>query len=78
MNDWEDLRHFAALARDKSLSAAARRLGVDHATVARRVAALEESLKLKLVDRRPRAYVLTADGERIAALAARMEQEAYA
>lgn len=78
MNDWEDLRHFAALARDKSLSAAARRLGVDHATVARRVAALEESLQLKLVDRRPRAYVLTADGERIALLAARMEEEAFA
>jgi DNA-binding transcriptional LysR family regulator len=78
MNDWEDLRHFAALARDKSLSAAARRLNVDHATVARRVAALEASLGLKLVDRRPRAYVLTADGERIAALAARMEEEAYA
>ncbi|HEY4371889.1 MAG TPA: LysR family transcriptional regulator [Burkholderiales bacterium] len=78
MNDWEDLRHFAALARDKSLSAAARRLGVDHATVARRIAALEASLQLKLVDRRPRAYVLTADGERIATLAARMEEEAYA
>ena len=78
MNDWEDLRHFAALARDKSLSAAARRLNVDHATVARRVAALEASLGLKLVDRRPRAYVLTAEGERIAALAARMEEEAYA
>ena len=78
MYDWEDMRHFAALARGKSLSAAARQLGVDHATVARRVAALEAALKLKLVDRRPRAYVLTADGERIALLAARMEEEAYA
>ena len=78
MENWEDLRHFAALARDKSLSAAARRLAVDHATVARRVAALEESLGLKLVDRRPRAYVLTADGERIAALAAQMEEQAHA
>jgi len=78
MSDWEDLRHFAALARDKSLSAAARRLGVDHATVARRVAALEASLGLKLVDRRPRAYLLTIDGERVAAMAARMEEEAYA
>ena len=78
MPDWEDLRHFAALAQGKSLSAAARRLGVDHATVARRVAALEDALKLKLVDRRPRAYVLTADGERIALLAARMEEESYA
>ncbi len=78
MFDWEDLRHFAALARDKSLSAAARRLKVDHATVARRIAALEASLALKLVDRRPRAYGLTADGARIAALAARMEEAAFA
>lgn len=78
MFDWEDLRHFAALARDKSLSAAARRLMVDHATVARRVAALEAALELKLVDRRPRTYALTADGERIAQLAARMEDEAFA
>jgi DNA-binding transcriptional LysR family regulator len=78
MFDWEDLRHFAALARDKSLSAAARRLMVDHATVARRVAALEAALELKLVDRRPRTYALTADGERIAELAARMEEEAFA
>jgi DNA-binding transcriptional LysR family regulator len=78
MFDWEDLRHFAALAREKSLSAAARRLKVDHATVARRIAALESSLHLKLVDRRPRSYALTADGERIAALAARMEGDAFA
>jgi DNA-binding transcriptional LysR family regulator len=76
--DWEDLRHFAALSREKSLSAAARRLKVDHATVARRIAALEAALELKLVDRRPRAYVLTPDGERIAVLAGRMEDEAFA
>jgi DNA-binding transcriptional LysR family regulator len=42
------------------------------------VAALEASLGLKLVDRRPRSYVLTADGERIAALAARMEEASFA
>lgn len=78
MFDWEDLRHFAALAREHTLSAAARRLKVDHATVARRVAALEASLGLKLVDRRPRSYALTADGERIAALAARMEEASFA
>jgi DNA-binding transcriptional LysR family regulator len=78
MLDWEDLRHFAALAREHTLSAAARALKVDHATVARRVAALEASLGLKLVDRRPRSYVLTTDGERIAALAARMEEASFA
>jgi DNA-binding transcriptional LysR family regulator len=77
MFDWEDLRHFAALAREHTLSAAARALKVDHATVARRIAALEASLGLKLVDRRPRSYVLTADGERIAAQAARMEEASF-
>jgi DNA-binding transcriptional LysR family regulator len=75
--DWQDLRHFAALAREGSLSAAARWLRVDHATVARRVAALEAALGLKLVDRRARAYALTAEGRRIAAIAGRMETTAF-
>jgi DNA-binding transcriptional LysR family regulator len=54
MIDWDDLRIFAALARAGSLSAAARELGVDHATVGRRVAALERALALRLIDRLPR------------------------
>lgn len=78
MFDWEDLRYFSVFAHERSLSAAARRLKVDHATIARRISALETSLNLKLVDRRPRAYVLTSDGERIAALAQRMETESFA
>src|SRR5260370_41413563 len=78
MLDWSDLHHFLALAREGSLSAAARGLGVDHVTVARRVAALEASISLKLVDRRPRSYVLTEDGKRIAAIGAQMEETAFA
>jgi DNA-binding transcriptional LysR family regulator len=78
MADWEDIRHFVALAREGTLSAAARTLGVDHATVARRVAALEASTGLKLVDRRARATLLTDDGRRIAAVAAPMEEAAFA
>jgi len=74
MFDWEDLRHFTVFAQEKSLSAAARQLKVDHATVARRVAALEGAPRLKLVERRPRAYFLTPDGERIAELGKRMER----
>ncbi|TWB09199.1 DNA-binding transcriptional LysR family regulator [Nitrospirillum amazonense] len=74
--DWEDLRHFAALATGGTLSAAARTLGVEHATVARRVAALEQALGLKLVDRRGRRLALTAEGERIAAVADRMARDA--
>lgn len=77
MFDWEDLRYFVVFAREKSLSAAARHLKVDHATIARRIATLENSLNLKLVDRRPRAYVLTDNGQRIAALGAKMEDQAF-
>lgn len=78
MFDWEDLRHFVAFSQDQSLAKAARQLKVDHATVARRIASLEQSLDLKLVDRRPRSYVLTADGERVAELGKRMEAESFA
>lgn len=78
MTDWEDLRHFVVLAREGTLSAAARMLGVDHATVARRVAALEADTGLKLIDRRARSYQLTDDGKRIAATAIPMEEAAFA
>ncbi|HET6839355.1 MAG TPA: LysR family transcriptional regulator [Bradyrhizobium sp.] len=78
MADWEDLRHFVVLAREGTLSAAARLLGVDHATVARRVAALEANTGLKLIDRRARSYQLTDDGRRIAATAMPMEEAAFA
>jgi DNA-binding transcriptional LysR family regulator len=78
MADWEDLRHFVVLAREGTLSAAARLLGVDHATVARRVAALEADTGLKLIDRRARNYQLTDDGKRIAATAMPMEEAAFA
>jgi DNA-binding transcriptional LysR family regulator len=74
--DWQDLRHFAALARTGSLSAAARDMRVDHATVGRRVAALERLLGLRLIDRLPRRAVLTEDGRAIAALASGMEDAA--
>jgi DNA-binding transcriptional LysR family regulator len=78
MTDWENLRHFAALAQAGTLSGAARQLQVEHATVARRIAALEAELKLKLVDRRGRKLLLTVDGERIAALVEHMGRGARA
>lgn len=65
MFDWDDLRFFSTFVREGSLAAAARALGVEHATVARRIASLEASLNLKLVDRRGRIYELTADGIRV-------------
>lgn len=78
MLDWQDLRFFAVLARRGSLSAAARELDVDHATVGRRVASLEAALGLRLIDRLPRSCPLTEDGVAIAAMADRMEETAQA
>lgn len=76
--DWEDLRHVFALARHGTLSATARALGVNHATVARRVAALEGALGRVLFDRRADGYALTADGEALAEAARPMEAAALA
>jgi DNA-binding transcriptional LysR family regulator len=53
------------LARHGSLSAAARALSVNHATVARRLASLERALGDKLVERRPDGYILTPSGMRV-------------
>ncbi|MEK9968741.1 MAG: LysR family transcriptional regulator [Ferrovibrio sp.] len=78
MTDWDDIRLFLELAREGSLSAAARRLKVDHSTVARRVSALEKRLGLRLFDRLARGYVLTEEGETLLGAAERMETEAIA
>lgn len=78
MADWENLKSFAALARSGTLSAAARLLAVEHATIARRIAALEQELGLRLVDRRGRQLVLTAAGKRVAGLVAHMDAQAEA
>src|ERR1700712_4059180 len=66
MFDWQDLHYFTVLARTESLSAAARELQVEHATVGRRIGALEKSLGLRLVDRLPRSRPLTEDGRALA------------
>lgn len=76
--NWDDIRLFLELAREGSLSAAARRLKVDHSTVARRIAKLEKDLGLRLFDRLARGYVLTDEGETLRLSAERMEAEAIA
>ncbi|ARQ09248.1 LysR family transcriptional regulator protein [Rhizobium etli] len=68
--DWDDLRHFLALAQTGTLLGAAKQLGVEHATVSRRISSLEASLGRKLVDRRGRRISLNRDGEQVARHAA--------
>jgi len=77
MFDWEDMRHFIALAETGTLSGAARALKVDHATVGRRVSALEATLGGALVERLPKRWVLTETGQHIATLAQGMQAQAY-
>ncbi len=71
--NWNDLRAFLAVARTGRLTAAAARLGADHTTVARRIAALEASLGARLFDRSPQGYALTAHGERLMPSAEQVE-----
>ena len=71
--DWDDFKHFLAVARGGSLTAAARTLKSSPATVGRRVAALERKLGTKLFDRRQSGYSLTAGGEAIRVKAEDME-----
>ena len=75
--DWDDVRVFLAVAREGSLSAAARRLGINHATVSRRLINLERRTgSPPLFERRRSGYVMTATGERAFAEAQAMEAAA--
>jgi len=76
MLDWNDLRYFLAVAREGSTLAAGRALRVSQTTVARRIAALEESLKLPLFDRRQAGYALTPTGEELVKHAEAVERAA--
>lgn len=73
--DWDDIRVFLAIARSGQILGAARRLGLNHATVARRLTALEEALKTPLVERGTTGCSLTVAGERFLQSAERMEAE---
>jgi DNA-binding transcriptional LysR family regulator len=73
--DWDDLRHFLAVARTGQLSAAARRLRSNHVTVSRRIDRLEQALAMRLFERSPRGYTLTILGERLVGHAETMERE---
>lgn len=63
MFDWNDLRHFLAVARTGSTLAAGHALRVSQTTVARRITALEAALGVMLFERRQSGYALTPAGD---------------
>jgi DNA-binding transcriptional LysR family regulator len=71
--DWDNVRVFLAVARAGQFVAAARRLRLDHATVSRRIAALEAALGARLFERLTTGARLTSSGERFLAAAEQME-----
>jgi DNA-binding transcriptional LysR family regulator len=76
MLDWDDLRFFLAIARQGSLTAAAKELMVAQSTVGRRLASLEASLGVRLLNRTPDGYVTTLAGQDVREKAERLEAEA--
>lgn len=78
MFEWDDARHFLAIHRKGSLSAAAKQLGVNQSTVGRRLLSLEEELGAKLFVRTRDGYRIAPAGERLLPHAERMEDEATA
>ena len=78
MFEWSDLRHFLAIHRGGSLSAASRELRVNQTTVGRRLQQLEGSLGTKLFDRMPNGFALTSAGQELLPAAERVEAETLA
>lgn len=76
--NWDDVRMFLAVARTGQILAASKRLGVNHATLSRRVSALEAELRTRLLVRRTNGCDLTAEGEVFLHAAERMETEMIA
>lgn len=72
--NWDDLRVFQALAELGSLGKAAKELGIDHSTVSRRLASLEEALGTQLALRNPSGLELTPAGEAVAAASSGMQE----
>ena len=63
--DWNNLRYFLELARTGTLAGAARRLGVEHTTVSRRIQALEKEVGEMLFARETGGHRLTEAGRQL-------------
>ncbi len=74
MLGWDDLRYVLAVRRHGSLGRAAHALGLNKSTISRRIAAIENELGVALLERRPRGYEVTPQGEAAIAAAEQIER----
>jgi DNA-binding transcriptional LysR family regulator len=70
---WDDLRLVLAVGRERTLSRAARTLGVNHSTVFRRIGQIEARLGVRLFERHRDGYTPTAAGEEAVRLGEQLE-----
>ena len=75
--DWDDLRVFLAVLRSGSLRGAARMLRLNHATVNRRLKALEVGFGSQLFNRTRGGFIPTQAGEDLLGSAERVEDELF-
>ncbi len=78
LEDLNDLRLVALITETGSLSGAAERLGLNHATVFRRLGQLEQRLGTRLFERQGGHYHCTPAGETIARAGSQMQDSADA
>jgi len=74
--DWDDIRFVLAVAREGSLAGAARALGVNHATVLRRVTGFEDRLGVAIFERTARGTRIAPRRARVLAAMRAMEEAA--
>lgn len=73
MSDWDNIRFFLAVAREGTLSGAARRLNVNHSTVLRRLTALQRDMGVQLFSREGNDRTLNEAGTEMLAYAQQIE-----
>jgi DNA-binding transcriptional LysR family regulator len=71
---WDEFRLVKSIAEARSLVGAAERLGVNHSTVFRRLAAVESAVGARLFERSRAGYEPTAAGDEMIALASTMAE----
>jgi DNA-binding transcriptional LysR family regulator len=71
--EWGDIRVFLQVARAGQMAGASRSLGLDHSTISRRIARLEEHTGVPLFERAGRRIALTEEGAKLLAAAEKLE-----
>lgn len=73
--NWDDGKLFLAIARSGQMLAASRQLGLNQATLSRRMAAMEKALGVNLLIRRTNGCTLTDEGQTLMEKLERVEAE---